>query len=150
MSDCDRIVAENERGERDDETQVGEPPTLKVWWTAHMKGLDNQVNEHFYVTRSGYWHGSVLGLVRWFTAQAQILRTPCEAFKLMPERIGVRDWPSTLEMLNAASAALDDQNPSLLPLPPGHGVLYISGHVTEGEWLEIRDAACGRRVLRGI
>jgi hypothetical protein len=139
MSDFDREV-----------TQVSDPPTLKVWWTAHMRGPDNKVNEHFYLTRSGYWHGSVKALVAWFTKQSETLRTPCEAFRLMPEQIGVRDWPTTLEMLNAAAEALQDDVPELLPLPPGKGILYISGHVSEDEWVEIREAAHGRRALRGL
>lgn len=135
---------------REEKTQVGESPALRVFWTAHMRGPDNQVNEHFYVTRSGYWHGSVKALVCWFARQADTLRTPCEAFRLMPESIGVRDWPTTLDILNAAAAALQDEVPSLLPLPPGKGILYVSGHIEEDEWLEIRDAANGRRVLRGL
>jgi hypothetical protein len=131
----------------DDVTQVGEPPTLKVWWTAHLRGPDLEVSPHFYLIRCGYWRGSVRELVAWFTEQAECLRTPCEAFKLTPESIEMQEWPSTVDMFTTACRQLGDDNPSLLPLPPGRGILYVSGHVTESEWIELRYGANARRSM---
>lgn len=109
-----------------------------------MRNPDHRTNEHWYVVRSGYWHGSVLDLIAWFQTNADALRTPAPAHQLAPDSVSTRRWGATLEMLNVASTALNDATPSLLPLPAGRGILYVSGHVTESEWKEIRDAANGR------
>lgn len=140
-------------------TQTGielESAALRVFWTAKIKGPDNRINNQFYVTRTGYWRGSPLELVRWFDEQADSLRFPTEVFRLQPERIGVRDWPTEsaaafgqYEMLLEACEKLNDQNPQLMPLPPGRGILYVSGRITALEWLEIRDEVCARRFVGG-
>jgi hypothetical protein len=114
---------------------IGPEPVIGYWWTGTATGAGN-----LYVVRAGFFRGDVVELAMAIIAERARMHDPTVPHVLdnASDVEAIRNWDTAVDMLLHASEILNEELPTLLPLPYGCGILYFAGEVTEEQWRLIR------------